>query len=41
MAFTKAFEDAVSSPAAGAPAPKESAEEGGLFAKMKGILRRP
>ena len=42
IGFTKAFEDAVSNPQ---PELKEdvapAAEEGGLFARMRGILRRP
>jgi serine/threonine-protein kinase len=44
MAFTKAFEDAVANPD-GSTDPgssqKPGVDEGGLFARMKGILRRP
>ena len=42
MAFTKAFQDAVSNPASGAPAAKEQAqqEESGIFSRWRGILKR-
>ena len=41
MAFTKAFEDAASNPDTPAKSESQAAEESGLFAKMRGILRRP
>jgi len=41
MAFTKAFQDAVSSPEAPEKPESPANEESGLFAKMRGILRRP
>jgi len=41
MAFTKAFQDAVSSPDAPEKPEPSANEESGLFAKMRGILRRP
>jgi serine/threonine protein kinase len=43
MAFTKAFEDAVANPDAHEPSvpAKTATDESGLFAKMRGILRRP
>ena len=41
MAFTKAFQDAVSSPEALEKPEPPANEESGLFAKMRGILRRP
>jgi serine/threonine-protein kinase len=42
VAFTKAFQDAVESPNGpdAPPGGKPAADEGGLFAKMRGILRR-
>jgi eukaryotic-like serine/threonine-protein kinase len=42
MAFTKAFQDAVSNPSSGAPAGKEQAqqEESGIFSRWRGILKR-
>jgi serine/threonine-protein kinase len=42
MAFTKAFQDAVSNPSSGAPAGKEPAqqEESGIFSRWRGILKR-
>lgn len=41
MAFSKAFEDAVTSPEPLAKEESQPTEESGLFAKMRGILRRP
>ncbi len=42
MAFTKAFQDAVANPEPAAKSePPAGGEESGLFAKMRGILRRP
>ena len=41
MGFTKAFQDAVSSPEAPEKPESPANEESGLFAKMRGILRRP
>jgi serine/threonine-protein kinase len=41
MAFTKAFQDAVTSPEAPEKPEPAANEESGLFAKMRGILRRP
>jgi serine/threonine-protein kinase len=41
MAFTKAFQDAVSSPDVPENPEPAANEESGLFAKMRGILRRP
>jgi serine/threonine-protein kinase len=42
MAFTKAFEDASNNPDSPDKADSQpTAEESGLFAKMRGILRRP
>jgi serine/threonine-protein kinase len=41
MAFTKAFQDAVSNPGVPEKTEPQATEESGLFAKMRGILRRP
>jgi serine/threonine-protein kinase len=41
MAFSKAFEDAVMNPEPAGQEETPPAEESGLFAKMRGILRRP
>lgn len=41
MAFSKAFEDAVMNPEPSAREDAAPAEESGLFAKMRGMLRRP
>ena len=41
MAFSKAFEDAVMNPEPAGREEAQPAEESGLFAKMRGILRRP
>jgi serine/threonine protein kinase len=41
MDFSKAFENAVTNPEPMASEESQSAEESGLFAKMRGILRRP
>jgi len=41
MGFTKAFEDAASNPDTPAKPEAQATEESGLFAKMRGILRRP
>jgi serine/threonine-protein kinase len=43
MAFTQAFADAVTTPSGGSTTAgaKSPADESGLFAKMKGMLRRP
>ena len=41
MAFSKAFEDAVTNPEPTAREESPPAEESGLFAKMRGMLRRP
>jgi len=41
MAFTKAFEDAVANPSSASPGKEESQqEESGIFARMRGILKR-
>ena len=41
MAFTEAFQDAASTPDTPAKPEPQAGEESGLFAKMRGILRRP
>ena len=41
MAFSKAFEDAVTNPEPAGREESQPAEESGLFAKMRGMLRRP
>jgi len=42
MAFTRAFQEAASNPdSPSKPEPSPAGEESGLFAKMRGILRRP
>lgn len=41
MAFTRAFEEAVASPNSTKEEPQAQTEEAGLFARMRGILRRP
>lgn len=41
MAFSKAFEDAVMNPEPAGREETQPAEESGLFAKMRGMLRRP
>jgi hypothetical protein len=42
MAFTQAFQDAVANPDSAAKEPPATqTEETGIFAKMRGILRRP
>ena len=42
MAFTQAFQDAVANPdSAAKESPAAQTEETGIFAKMRGILRRP
>ena len=41
MAFSKAFEDAVMNPEPAGREDAQPAEESGLFAKMRGMLRRP
>ena len=41
MAFTKAFEDAVANPSSASPGKEEpQQEESGIFARMRGILKR-
>ena len=41
ISFTRAFEDAVANPAPEAKEEAGPSDEGGLFARMRGILRRP
>lgn len=41
MAFTKAFEDAVASPDSAKEPEQPQSEDAGIFARMRGILRRP
>lgn len=41
MAFTRAFEEAVASPNGTQEEPQSQTEEAGIFARMRGILRRP
>jgi serine/threonine-protein kinase len=41
MAFTRAFEDAVASPNSTKEEPPAQTEDAGIFARMRGILRRP
>jgi serine/threonine-protein kinase len=41
MAFTRAFEEAVASPNGTKEEPQSQTEEAGIFARMRGILRRP
>jgi serine/threonine protein kinase len=41
MGFTKAFDEAVSNPEPSSKPEPPAGEESGLFAKMRGILRRP
>jgi serine/threonine-protein kinase len=41
MAFTRAFEEAVASPGSLKEEPPAQTEEAGIFARMRGILRRP
>jgi len=41
MAFTRAFEEAVASPNSMKEEPPAQTEESGIFARMRGILRRP
>lgn len=41
MAFTKAFEDAVASPDSTKEPEQPQSEDAGIFARMRGILRRP
>jgi eukaryotic-like serine/threonine-protein kinase len=41
MAFTKAFEDAVASPDSAKEPEQSQSEDAGIFARMRGILRRP
>ena len=41
MAFTRAFEEAVASPDSMKEEPPAQTEEAGIFARMRGILRRP
>jgi serine/threonine protein kinase len=41
MAFTKAFQDAVASPDSAKEPEQPQSEDAGIFARMRGILRRP
>jgi len=41
MAFTKAFQDAVASPDSAKEPEQAQSEDAGIFARMRGILRRP
>jgi hypothetical protein len=40
MAFTQAFESAVSNPASPSKSEAQQAEETGIFARVRGILKR-
>jgi hypothetical protein len=40
MAFTKAFDDAVTNPAPATKSEAQQADETGIFARVRGILKR-